>query len=247
MTLTFLGTGDAFSAGGRFQTAFHLRAGKFQALIDCGTTTLTALHAHGLDAAAIEAVLVSHLHGDHFGGVPFLLMDARYGSTRTTPLVVCGPKGIEARVMDTLGCLYDGAPAKVRARVPFAFVEHRDRQPSRIGPIQVLPVPVVHPSGSTSYGLRMTVEGRIIAFSGDTAWTAALVELADGADLFICECFAFETPVPFHLNHTVLRESRERLHAKRIILTHLGRAALERIAEFEFEVAHDGQTIAWNT
>jgi ribonuclease BN (tRNA processing enzyme) len=243
VSLKLLGTGDAFHSGGRLHTAFSLRAGGYHALIDCGATTLAYMRHLDIDVAAIDAILLSHLHGDHFGGVPYILMDACYNAPRQKPLVLAGPAGTRLRVTDTLGCLYPGAPSKVDERVPLQHVEYHDRQSVRIGPLDVLPIPVVHPSGATSYGLRIAINGRIVAFSGDTEWAPALAEVASGADLFICECYAFDKAVPFHVRYTQLRDAAGTLGARRVILTHLGREALLRVSEMTIEVAEDGQEI----
>jgi ribonuclease BN (tRNA processing enzyme) len=145
--------------------------------------------------------------------------------------------------MDTLGCLYPGAPAKVEDLL-LRFIEFKDRESLAVGPLAVLPVPVVHPSGSTAYGLRISVGGRVVAYSGDTAWTPALAEIARDADLFICECTGYDTPIPSHLHYTELRPQLAELKARRTVLTHLGAKALARLADFDVEVAEDGQTIA---
>ncbi|MBV8431960.1 MAG: MBL fold metallo-hydrolase, partial [Solirubrobacterales bacterium] len=65
--LTFVGCGDAFAAGGRFQTSFYVEGGEEPLLIDCGATTLAALKRLGIDSTSIGVVVLSHLHGDHFG------------------------------------------------------------------------------------------------------------------------------------------------------------------------------------
>jgi ribonuclease BN (tRNA processing enzyme) len=242
-SLLFLGTGDAFCNGGRLHTAFHLQTGGFQALIDCGATTIAVMRHLQMDVAALDAILVSHLHGDHFGGIPFLLMDACYNAKRSKPLVIAGPVGTKLRVMDTLGCLYPGAPSKVDEQLALRFVELKDREPATIGPLTVLPVPVVHPSGATAFGLRIDAGRAVIGFSGDTAWTPALGEIARGADLFICECCGYDIAVPSHLHYTHLRASIAQLGARRLVLTHLGATMLARLAEIDLEVAEDGQVI----
>jgi ribonuclease BN (tRNA processing enzyme) len=243
VALKLLGTGDAFHSGGRLHTAFLLRCGDYHALIDCGVTTLAFMRHLQVDVAGIDAVVLSHLHGDHFGGVPFLLMDACYNARRAKPLTIAGPQGARLRITDTLGCLYPGGPSKVDERVPVAYVDYRDRQPLRLGPLEVLPIPVVHSSGATAYALRITAGGRILAYSGDTEWTPALAEAAAGADLFICECFGYDKPIPFHLHYTQLRDALPAIGARRILLTHLGPDALAHASELAFEVAEDGQEV----
>ena len=79
MRLQFLGSGDAFGSGGRFNTCFHLeRANRGNVLIDCGASSMVAIRKWGVDPNAISTVLVTHLHGDHFGGLPFFLLDAQH-------------------------------------------------------------------------------------------------------------------------------------------------------------------------
>jgi ribonuclease BN (tRNA processing enzyme) len=241
-SVLFLGTGDAFCNGGRLHTAFHVAADGYQALIDCGATTIAVMRHLRMDIAAIDAILISHLHGDHFGGIPFLLMDACYNAPRTKLLTIVGPAGTRLRVMDTLGCLYPGAPAKIE-NLLLRFIEFKDRETLAVGPLGVLPVPVVHPSGSTAYGLRVNIGGRVVAYSGDTAWTPALADLARDADLFICESTGYDQPIPSHLHYKELRPQLAELKAKRIVLTHLGATALAHLGDLDVEVAEDGQTI----
>ena len=78
MRLTIVGSGDAFGSGGRFNTCFWLETAKGTLLVDCGASSLVALKARGLDHARIDGIILSHLHGDHFGGLPFLLLDAQF-------------------------------------------------------------------------------------------------------------------------------------------------------------------------
>jgi ribonuclease BN (tRNA processing enzyme) len=83
--VTFAGSGDAFGSGGRYQACIHLRrAGHAPVLLDCGATSLSALKSLGLDPGEISTVFISHLHGDHFGGLPFLILDGQF-TRRTGP------------------------------------------------------------------------------------------------------------------------------------------------------------------
>lgn len=78
MQIRFVGSGDAFGSGGRFQTCIRLQAKGYTALVDCGATSLTALKAQQLDPGEVDVVVLSHLHGDHFGGLPFLVLDGQF-------------------------------------------------------------------------------------------------------------------------------------------------------------------------
>src|SRR6187551_3851107 len=89
MRLQFLGSGDAFGSGGRFNTCFHLeRAAHGNVLVDCGASSMVAIRKWQVEPNAVSTVLVSHLHGDHFAGLPFFLLDAQLVSRRTAPLVL---------------------------------------------------------------------------------------------------------------------------------------------------------------
>src|SRR5256886_11967041 len=152
MRVRFLGSGDAFGSGGRFQTCIHAQAAGAQVLLDCGATSLVAMRRFGVDPQAIDAVVLSHLHGDHFGGVPFLILDAQF-KRRTRPLTLAGPPGVEARVRATMEVLFPGSTA-VERRFVTRFVELADRLPQGLGPFTVTPFPVVHASGAPSFALR---------------------------------------------------------------------------------------------
>lgn len=238
----FLGSGDAFSSGGRLQTCFHLEGGREPMLIDCGASALAALKREGLDPRSIGFVALSHLHGDHFGGLPWLILDGRF-SERSMPLEIAGPPSTRERLNQVVAGLYPGA---AEAELPFElrFAELVAGTPRELGPATVTPIEVSHESGAPSYSLRVEYAGKVIAYSGDTAWTDSLREAARGADLFICECNYFDEEVPGHLNYRTLVEHRSELDCKRLVLTHMGDDMLERLGQVEFEAAADGLTIA---
>ena len=98
MKLTIIGSGDAFGSGGRFNTCFFLETAKAALLIDCGASALPALRGQGIDPNRIDAIVLSHLHGDHFGGIPFLLLDSQFLARREKPLMIAGPPGTRARL-----------------------------------------------------------------------------------------------------------------------------------------------------
>ncbi len=114
MRLTIIGCGDAFGSGGRLQTALHLSAGPARYLIDCGASTLIGMHRLGLSPEEIDAVFISHLHGDHFAGLSWLLIDALFVSKRTRKLIITGPRGIEARFVAATEALYPGMTTTAR-------------------------------------------------------------------------------------------------------------------------------------
>ena len=94
LRLQFVGCGDAFGSGGRFNTCFHVTGGKTNFLIDCGASSLVAMKKIDVDRNAIDLILLTHFHLDHFGGVPFFVLDAQLVGKRSRPLTIAGPPGL---------------------------------------------------------------------------------------------------------------------------------------------------------
>ena len=235
-----MGSGDAFGSGGRFQTCIALAPDAPDAaahtLVDCGATSLVALRQQGFDPNAIETVLVSHLHGDHFGGLPFLILDGQF-RRRTIDLTVVGPPGTERRLADAMEALFPGS-GTVRRRFAVRVVEHQDRAPLRTERFTATPFEVRHASGAPAYAVRVTDGAATVAYSGDTEWTEALLAAAEGTDVFLCEGYA-PAPVRWHLDLDTLGRHRDRLGTRRLILTHLSPTALS--ADLAgWETARDG-------
>ncbi len=241
MKVRFLGSGDAFGSGGRFQTCIHLEAGEARLLVDCGASSLVAMRRFGVDPQSVDTVVLSHLHGDHFGGVPFLVLDGQF-KRRTQPLTIAGPPGIAARVTAAMEVLFPGSSA-VERKFALRFVELRDRTPLPLGAFTVTPFEVVHASGAPPYALRVAAGGKVVAYSGDTEWTDALLEAAREADLFIAEALFFDKRVKYHLDFTTLAAERARLACRRLVLTHMGEDMLRRVAELGVEAAEDGREL----
>ena len=179
VALRFVGSGDAFGTGGRFQTCLHVSGADAAVLIDCGTSSLISMKRDGVDPGEVGAVLLSHLHGDHFGGVPFLILDAQF-SRRTRPLVIAGPPGVRARVETAMEAFFPGSTS-ISRKFSVEFIELVEGQAMRVGPATVTAFPVVHASGAPPAALRVEYGGRIITYSGDTEWTETLVDAARGA------------------------------------------------------------------
>lgn len=221
MKLTVIGSGDAFGTGGRLQPCLHVDTGRRAFLIDCGVTSVMGAGKLGLDANRVDTIVVSHLHGDHFGGLVWWLLHAMYVAKRTTPLTIAGPAGIRARLEAAAEALYPDF-IKVPRRFDVRFVELEAGSVMDLAGIEVLPFPASHPSGAPSFLLRLSVDGQVIAFSGDTEWVEDLVACQDGADVFVCECQMYRTPIRYHLNWSVLEANFNRFTAKRVLITHMG-------------------------
>jgi ribonuclease BN (tRNA processing enzyme) len=243
LTVTFAGSGDAFGSGGRFQACIHLSGHGVPApvLLDCGATSLSALKRLGLDPGEVAAVFVSHLHGDHFGGLPYLILDGQF-SRRTTPLAIVGPPGTGRRLAETMECLFPGS-STVRRRFDIETIELEPRSTTTIGGVTVSTWQAEHPSGAPALILRLNLAGRTLAYTGDTAWTSALADAAADADLLIAEAYYLDKQIPHHLSHADLRANMHKLTAKRIIVTHMSADMLGRQDEIVFQAARDGLVV----
>ena len=245
LRLRFLGSGDAFGSGGRFQTCLCLEGPEGRrVLIDCGATALVAMKGAGIDPASVDSVLLSHLHGDHFGGLPFLTLDGQF-ARRETPLAVAGPPGTRDRLTAAMEVLFPGSSTVAR-RFPTDVIELSPGQSTAVGAVGAVTVtgfPVEHASGAPSYALRVEWAGRVVAYSGDTEWCEGLIDAALGSDLFVCEAYTFERRIRYHLDHATLARHLARIGARRVILTHLGPDMLAHRHEAAVECADDGLVV----
>jgi ribonuclease BN (tRNA processing enzyme) len=242
LEVMFLGSGDAFGSGGRLQTCIMITRDGGRFLIDCGTTALIAMRRHGVDPNDIDAVFLTHLHGDHFGGLPYLVLDGQFFSKRTRPLIVTGPPGTTARVESLMEIVFPGS-TMVERRFTLDVCELTPRKPAIVEGIRVTPFEVNHPCGAPPFALRIECDGRTIAYSGDTQWTDALVEAARDADLFIAEAYFYDKTVKYHLDYATLRANLPRIAPRRLVLTHMGPDMLARLDEVIHEAASDGLQI----
>jgi ribonuclease BN (tRNA processing enzyme) len=241
--LIVLGSGDAFGSGGRNQPAFLVNLSAWAFLLDCGATSLVALKRLDLDPGAIGAIILSHLHGDHTAGIPFFFLQYQFLTRREEPLVIAGPPGTEERVEGLWGLMYKEAREMMERRFPVQYLELEPRTWTRIGPVEVFPLQMVHHHTKVAYGYKVKAGKKVLGYSGDTEWTDDLIELADGCDLFICESYRYERSLQFHMSYKQIEARRSAFTCKRLLLTHLHVDALARIDDIRDEVAYDGMRI----
>lgn len=236
--LVFIGTGDAFGSGGRRNSAILVRDRGKTLLLDCGPTTHVGLHQLGVDPREIDAIALSHFHGDHCAGVPLLLLDYLYERERETPLRIIGPSGVEAHVDALTQQFY--FRSEHERRYALEFEEWTPEREQVIDGFTLTALPAFHHPDTHPHMIRVHTGDREIVFSGDTGWFEKLPDYVGHADLFICECVFFEGGFEYHLSHERLALERTRFQAARTLLTHLGSDVLDNLDRVQFDTARDG-------
>ncbi len=227
MQLTIIGCGDAFGSGGRYQSCYLLETSQARLMIDCGATATVGLKRAGVSLSDIDAVLISHCHGDHFAGLPFLLLGQllRPG-THALPHFF-GPVGFRDRVNALTDCLYPDLRDKVL--VPDGtFSELFPAQPAKWKGLTITPFKVEHVPGIPSLAFRIEDAGRVFAFSGDSGWCPGVIDAGKQADLYLIECSTYATPLSMHLDYVTLASKLDEISAKKYVLTHLGEDMLKQ-------------------
>ncbi len=240
--LVFVGTGDAFGSGGRRQTAILVRDRGHSMLLDCGPSTLSGMKALGIDPLEIDSIALSHFHGDHIGGVPFLLIDYQYRQLRERPLYIFGPPGVQDR-LQRLNQAFHYTPDEGR-EYELLYREFSVGCTLETGPFRLTPYPAHHHPETNPHMLRVESAERSLFFTGDTGWHDAFPERVGDVDLLISECVFLEERFEFHMSADRLDKERGRFRCAKTVLTHLGSEVLEGLDRVRFDTVEDGSVIA---
>lgn len=243
---TFVGSGDATGTGARNQTCLHLQTEEAAFLIDCGPTSLTALKQLGISVSALSGILLTHAHGDHFGGVPFVLLDLMMAG-RQQDFWVMAPQHLLEHVQAWNELCYPGILEKAPFTIHWLPIEQEPRSVPGTG-IMIYPFAMNHQQSRLCQGYQVHLpEEKIVAYTGDTAWCDNLELLARDTDLFVCECSYVEPPPEYikHLSYQEIMAKKELLKTKHLILTHMGEEMLQKVAQGQIacDSAFDGLTI----
>jgi ribonuclease BN (tRNA processing enzyme) len=242
VNVRFVGSGDSFGSGGRFQTCILVDGDETRFAIDFGTSSLIALKQQGIEHNSIDAVLLTHLHGDHCGGVPFMLMDAMLGAKRSRPLTIAGPRDLRARMAAIAEGLFPGSEVMV-PKFPLDYIEMEAGKRNTVGHLTVTPYAAKHTRQTNPTFLRVEVGDKIIAYTGDGEWTDEMAQMGQGADLLIAECYYYAKSIKWHLNYPEVVEHLKDFGAKRVILTHMSSEMLSHVNAIAEECAHDGMVV----
>lgn len=240
MKLIVLGCGDAFGSEGRFNTSFLLNNGKEKILIDCGASTLIRLKQLKVSLDDISTVIISHYHGDHYGGLPFLMLSSWFEFERKKPLTIIGPSGIRERTYQLQEILYPETGPVIDS-LKVRFIEYPEKEWLELNDLAVYTRKVAHAPPSHPHGIKVRFGGKVIGFSGDTEWDDALIDLADDTDLFIIESNFYDRKSSGHLGYETIMSKCDLLKTAKLYLTHMHSEVLAQPTEIE--KLHDGMEI----
>jgi ribonuclease BN (tRNA processing enzyme) len=245
MKLTIAGCSDAFGSGGRFHSCYVLDTSEGRLLLECGANSPLALKRAGIAISSIDAIVISHCHGDHFGGLPFVFLDKMFVERGSKRLDILGPPGIEERTEALFECVYPSLKALPR-EFEINYNELVPQSTAAWGSLFIKAYEVDHYSGTPSLALSLTDEGTIFGFSGDSGWCDGVIEAGRGADLFMAECTFFSTQAAMHLDYLTLAAKFPEIGAKRYLLTHMSEemlASLDKIDTSRCIAAEDGLSL----
>lgn len=237
MKLTVIGSADAFNSGGRGNSCYLLesaRAGKV--MIDFGPTALVNLRRSGVHPNALDGVVFTHLHGDHTGGFPLLVIDALYNSKRQAELAVLGPV-LTREVLDRLmRATYADLEASIQKGLRLAIGELLPGEERSFHGYRVRAFAAEH-MDLPHRPLCLRFEdpsGKSIAFSGDSRICPGLLAAAEGTQLLVADCSRLAPPAGQHGTWQEWQHVLADVKAKSLMFTHLGsdiRARLPGLAD----------------
>lgn len=217
LELRFIGTGNAFAPGGLCWNGFVANE---RFLFEAPPQALQSLNRLGLEANALEAVVLSHHHGDHFLGLPFLLLQWKYYG-RQQPVTIVGPPGTRDLASDIALKVYPGI---FDIQYEINWVEANSGDRIRVGGLELEALAVKHDRRlSGSLGYQATLSGRRFAYTGDTAICEAVFDMARHAEVLVSECASRADSLDIHMN---LVDDIPRVRAAmnpgaQLVLTHL--------------------------
>lgn len=218
LDLAFLGSGNAFAAEGRYWSSFLVN-GRY--LFDAPPTLLPHLRRMNVPLLDIEVVFLSHFHGDHFMGMPFLFLEYMYMTERTDDLFIVGPPGVEERLEEFANRCYPEITRECGYHR--RYVDAKPGGDQYVNEVSFRAYPMNHVTDKLhAFGYRVNVGSQAVAYTGDTMMTDEIFRLAEGARVLVMDCTYSEGGGPEHMGMDDLPAIRKGVAPETtIILTHL--------------------------
>ncbi len=219
LELSFLGSGNAFTPDGRYWSSFLLN-GRY--LFDAPPTLLPHLKRLGVPPTDIRAIFISHFHGDHFLGLPFLLLEYLHLTPRREDLHIVGPPGVEKMIEGAAEMAFPNL-SHADAGYQRCYLEVEAGRQQTVNDLRFQAFPMKHGGGKlASFGYKLRLDEKVLAYTGDTELCDELFALAEGADVLVLDCNYSQGKGPDHLSFADVPDIRRRLPlSTTIILTHL--------------------------
>jgi ribonuclease BN (tRNA processing enzyme) len=220
MELTFLGTGSAFAIDGRYWGSILVNN---SILLDCSPIVVPHFKKLGLDLTLIEHIFITHFHGDHLLGLPFLLLDYAYLTTPKKPITIIGPSGIKDKVTTISELAFSDIFGKLKDRLEITYLELADAGSySTIGDQRFEAYSMSHGT-HPAFGYKLTLGKKTLAYTGDTDLSQGVLDMAKDVDILIIELSNPDKDVPGHMSLDKLAKLRDQLSPDlKIILNHVG-------------------------
>jgi len=220
MRLTVIGCSGSFAGPESAASCYLLEADHdgrtWRVLLDLGSGALGPLQRY-VDPLSLDAVLITHLHPDHYFDISGLYVMWKYHPGGARPRIpVWGPKGVAEQVARAYGL-----PSETGMSAEFEFHDYDD-QPIELGPFTIHALTVMHPV--RAYGIRVECGGRVLAYSGDSGPCEELVHLATDADLLLCEAAFVESgqnPADLHLTGKQAGAAAAEAAVRQLVITHI--------------------------
>jgi ribonuclease BN (tRNA processing enzyme) len=239
MQVLFTGVGEAFDeteSNTSILLVPHSAGRKGHILLDCGFTAAHAFWRVSPSPPRLDAVWISHFHGDHFLGLPLLLL--RFTEEgRTRPLTILGPKGVEEKVSRALELAYSGFRRKLT--YPLECEEATCGENLEVAGFQLSFAESIH--SQFCLAIRLDCEGNVVFYSGDGEPTESSQALARGSDLIVHESYGLEGSKPGHGSVDRCLEFARSAKAHALALVHLKADVRRRHAE-ELRARFSGST-----